>query len=157
MNLNKGTSQNVQDTDRNGSFQAASVGYNSQLGVIHPAGVRTMHVEANLMQKMKYRQVNQLRNVIQTNATNTEAHLHNVVNEQISRIAEFSKQISNQGHKGKEGQKGQNKDTNQHGGTSRLHQDNSRANMDYQNTFPRISNNYARYDPSLQRNKKVDN
>ncbi|KAH0650165.1 hypothetical protein KY284_030077 [Solanum tuberosum] len=97
------------------------------------------------------------KNIIQTDATNTKAHLHNVVNEKISRTAEPLKQVSNHGHKDKEGQKEQNKDTNQQGGTSELHQDNNKANMEYQNNFPRISNNYARYDPNLQRSRNIDN
>ncbi|KAH0755678.1 hypothetical protein KY290_025948 [Solanum tuberosum] len=71
--------------------------------------------------------------------------------------AELSKQESNQHHKDKEGQKDQNKTINQQGGTSRLQQDNNRANEEYQNNFPRISNNYARYDHNLQKNRKVDN
>ncbi|KAH0674033.1 hypothetical protein KY290_026279 [Solanum tuberosum] len=61
------------------------------------------------------------------------------------------------GHEDKEWQKGQNKDANQQGGTSQTQQDNTRANMEYQNNFPRISNNFARYDPNLQRGKNVDN
>ncbi|KAH0636076.1 hypothetical protein KY290_036482 [Solanum tuberosum] len=231
MNLNKGTIRNVQDIDRNGPFLASCAGYNSQMNVNHPAGARTMHEEANLMQKMMLNEQqtnNQItkrqasenlsveaqslnfsfgihgnsmritpipmpcvmqdtnqdkameksghdqqqmdeqtsqshqikgkevqtckptnKNVTKTDATNTEAHLHNVMNEKISRNDEFSKQVSNLGHKDKEGQKDQNKDTNEQGGTSRLQQENNRANRDYQNNFPWISNNYARYDPNL--------
>ncbi|KAG5606082.1 hypothetical protein H5410_027574 [Solanum commersonii] len=61
------------------------------------------------------------------------------------------------GHKGKEGQKNQNEVANQLGGTSRTQQDRTKATMEYQNNFPRISNNFARYDPNLQRSKHVDN
>ncbi|KAG5605887.1 hypothetical protein H5410_027379 [Solanum commersonii] len=49
------------------------------------------------------------------------------------------------------------KDTNQQGGTSKVQQHNNRANREYQNNFPRISNNYARYDLNLQKNRNVDN
>ncbi|KAH0695802.1 hypothetical protein KY289_013284 [Solanum tuberosum] len=191
MNLSKGTSRNVQDIDRNGSFPNPSAGYNGQLGVIHTSGVNTIHEEANLTQEMKFNaqkandQINRKQtteslaredqslnfsfgirgnsmnttpnvipyvmqdktpeksrqdqqemneqtsqryqtkgkevqsgkpisnNCIQTDANNTEAHLHNVVNEKISRIVALTKQVSNQGYKDKEGQRDQNKDANQ--------------------------------------------
>ncbi|KAK4733758.1 hypothetical protein R3W88_008019 [Solanum pinnatisectum] len=35
--------------------------------------------------------------------------------------------------------------------------DSNRVHNDYQNNFPRISNNYTRYDPNLLRNKKGEN
>ncbi|KAG5613698.1 hypothetical protein H5410_013522 [Solanum commersonii] len=54
------------------------------------------------------------------------------------------------------GAKGRNKDANP-GGTGRTQPDNIRATMEYQTNFPRISNNFARYDPNLQRGKNVDN
>ncbi|KAH0684384.1 hypothetical protein KY285_021897 [Solanum tuberosum] len=92
------------------------------------------------------------KNISQSDATNTEAHLHNVVNEQISRTVELSKQGNKQVQKDKEGQKDQNKEINQQGGTNGLQQGNGRSNMVYQNNFPKISNNYTRYDPNLQRN-----
>uniref|UniRef100_M1DH02 Bifunctional endo-1,4-beta-xylanase xylA n=1 Tax=Solanum tuberosum TaxID=4113 RepID=M1DH02_SOLTU len=92
-------------------------------------------------------------NNAQTDATNADAHLHNGVNEQISRIVELSEQGNKQVQKAKEGQMEQHKDINQPGGTTRIQQGNDRANLAYQNNFPKISNNYTRYDPNSQRNR----
>ncbi|KAG5599225.1 hypothetical protein H5410_030595 [Solanum commersonii] len=61
------------------------------------------------------------------------------------------------GHKNIERQKGQNKDANLQGGTVRTQPGNIRATIEYQTNFPRISNNFARYDSNLQRGKNVDN
>ncbi|KAK4733766.1 hypothetical protein R3W88_008027 [Solanum pinnatisectum] len=52
------------------------------------------------------------KSVMQNSDANTEAHLHNVVNEQISRVIESSKQVSNHSHKHKEGLKEQINETN---------------------------------------------
>ncbi|KAH0765155.1 hypothetical protein KY285_001026 [Solanum tuberosum] len=92
-------------------------------------------------------------NNAQTDATNADAHLHNGVNEQLSRIVELSEQVNKQVQKAKEGQMEQHKDINQSGGTTRPQQGNDRANLAYQNNFPKISNNYTRYDPNSQRNR----
>ncbi|KAG5605828.1 hypothetical protein H5410_027320 [Solanum commersonii] len=59
-------------------------------------------------------------NNAQTDATNTDAHLHNGVNEQTSRFVELSEYVNKQVQKAKEGQKEQHKDINQPGGTTRL-------------------------------------
>ncbi|KAH0642003.1 hypothetical protein KY290_033608 [Solanum tuberosum] len=93
------------------------------------------------------------KNSTQTDVSNTEAHLHKVVNEHISRTVEVPDQVGRQVQKEKEGQKDQNKDVNQPRGTNRLQQGNDRANLAYQNNFPKISNNYTRYDPNSQRNR----
>ncbi|KAH0763465.1 hypothetical protein KY290_019538 [Solanum tuberosum] len=61
------------------------------------------------------------------------------------------------GHKDKEGQKNQNEDANHQGGTSRTQLNSTKATREYQDNFPRISNNFARYDPNLPKSKTVDN
>ncbi|KAK4706448.1 hypothetical protein R3W88_033997 [Solanum pinnatisectum] len=97
------------------------------------------------------------QNAMQIVTTNTDAHLHNVVNEQISRISAVSKQVSQQGHKDIAGNNEQITDTNQQGETSRMQQGNNRVLMEYQSNFPKISNNYARYDSNTLRNQKGEN
>ncbi|KAG5580333.1 hypothetical protein H5410_050960 [Solanum commersonii] len=76
-------------------------------------------------------------------------------NEQTSQNRQTQGKGVQTGHKDIERQKGQNKDANPQGGTGRTQPDNIRATMEYQ--FPRISNNFARYDSNLQRGKNVDN
>ncbi|KAG5580301.1 hypothetical protein H5410_050928 [Solanum commersonii] len=94
-------------------------------------------------------------------AANTEAQSHSVINEHISRTVEVSNQVQNQGHKDNEGKQDQLKEINQQGGKSRTHDSNDRANMEYHNNFPKISNNYTRYVCNPQRNRddasKVNN
>ncbi|KAK4737469.1 hypothetical protein R3W88_001166 [Solanum pinnatisectum] len=129
-----------------------------------------MHEEANSMQKMNKRPASETLSKeaqssnfsfgIKGNSMSiTPIPIPCIMQDtnQDKSMEKFGHDQYNQGHKGKEGHKDQNKDTNQQGGTSGLHQDNNRANIDYQNNFSRISNNYARYDPNLQRNRNVDN
>ncbi|KAH0672721.1 hypothetical protein KY284_023808 [Solanum tuberosum] len=72
-----------------------------------------------------------------------------------------SKQVQNQGHKDKEGKQDQLKEINQQGGKNRTQDSNDKANMDYHNNFPKISNNYTRYVTNPPRNRddasKVNN
>ncbi|KAK4733764.1 hypothetical protein R3W88_008025 [Solanum pinnatisectum] len=75
----------------------------------------------------------------------------------ISRITAVSKQVSQQGHKDIAGKNEQITNTNQQGETSRMQQGNNRVLTEYQNNFPKISNNYARYDSNTLRNQKGEN
>ncbi|KAH0639356.1 hypothetical protein KY285_035942 [Solanum tuberosum] len=79
-------------------------------------------------------------------------HIHNETNGQTSRKGELSKQVDN---KGKDSQNYQSKAITQHVSTNATQNDKERANIHYQQNFPKISNNYARYDPNLQKNKSV--
>ncbi|KAH0633295.1 hypothetical protein KY284_036081 [Solanum tuberosum] len=79
-------------------------------------------------------------------------HIHNETNGQTSRKGELSKQVDN---KGNDSQNDQSKAITQHVSTNATQNDKERANIHYQQNFPKISNNYARYDPNLQKNKSV--
>uniref|UniRef100_M1E191 Bifunctional endo-1,4-beta-xylanase xylA n=1 Tax=Solanum tuberosum TaxID=4113 RepID=M1E191_SOLTU len=79
-------------------------------------------------------------------------YIHNETNGQTSKKGELSKQVDN---KGKDSQNDQSKAITQHVSTDATQNDKERAKMHYQQNFPRISNNYARYDPNLQTNKSV--
>ncbi|KAG5616051.1 hypothetical protein H5410_015875 [Solanum commersonii] len=82
-------------------------------------------------------------------------HIQNETNGQSSRQSELSKQADNQIHGGKDNQNDQSKAITQHESTAAPQNSKERVNMHYQQNFPRISNNYARYDPNLQKNKNV--
>ncbi|KAH0730085.1 hypothetical protein KY289_001273 [Solanum tuberosum] len=97
----------------------------------------------------------QQRNEQNQGKTMQTGHIHNETNEQISRKSELSKQVDNQTNGGKDSQKDQSKAITHHDSTDAPQNSKERANMHYQQSFPRISNNYARYDPNLQKNKNV--
>ncbi|KAG5572054.1 hypothetical protein H5410_061820 [Solanum commersonii] len=82
-------------------------------------------------------------------------HIQNETNGQSSRQSELSKQADNQIHGGNDNQNDQSKAITQHESTAVAQNSKERVNMHYQQNFPRISNNYARYDPNLQKNKNV--
>ncbi|KAK4724043.1 hypothetical protein R3W88_026822 [Solanum pinnatisectum] len=181
-NLNEETSRDGPNTDRNDSFPAQPAGDSSQTGAVHPAEAATRQEEANdqhTKTRITENSIEETQSLnfsfgIKTNSmnitpnsilcvmqdTNQDKYMEKAGHDQRQMVEQ-----TRQSHqaKGKEVQPGQLlnknarqtiKSTNQQGETSRLHQDNNRVQMDYQNNFPRISNNYARYDPNLLRNKK---
>uniref|UniRef100_M1DQL7 Bifunctional endo-1,4-beta-xylanase xylA n=1 Tax=Solanum tuberosum TaxID=4113 RepID=M1DQL7_SOLTU len=178
MNLSKGTSRKDHDTVRNGSFPHPAVRKNDQLSVIHTSGAPAVHEEANQIQEMS---MNIQQANVQTKRNQTaessaaEAQSSNLSfgirgqdigerrldqqqkNGQTSQNRQIEGKEVKTGHKDKEWQKSQHKEAIQQGGTSRTQQDNTRANMEYQHNFPRISNNFARYDPNPQKSKNVNN
>ncbi|KAH0697936.1 hypothetical protein KY289_015418 [Solanum tuberosum] len=164
-NVNEGINRNMHNIEGSGSLPHSSAEINIQLAAKSQLGARTTQDGGNAMQgKSNSTNITPIPTTyamqvapIQDKPTGelgqAQQQRKDLTGQAEHRTVEVSKQVQVQGHKDKERFQEQPKEINQQGGKSRTYDSNDKANMDYHNNFPKISNNYNRYDSNLQRNR----
>ncbi|KAG5586020.1 hypothetical protein H5410_046454 [Solanum commersonii] len=170
-NVNERKSRNMHNTEGSNSLPISPAAINIQLDANHQLGAKTSQEAGNAN--------DQATRIPNSENSSDAAHSSNFsfgikgdstnltptpitylmqVAATQDRLAEETGQT---GHKDNEEKQDQLKEINQQGGKSRTQDSNDRANMEYHNNFPKISNNFTRYVPNPQRNRddaaKVNN